>query len=369
MVLQTGTSLLTVNHIPYLIILFSGFFAWMLALGQITLKERQIKNYILITMLVSTGILQINAAFHFMCPESPCYRVSSVLSIPSCFSLGPLIYFYFQHLIYRDYRFKRKYIYHFIPGIAATVAVLFLSNKLYQWEYLHFEKLYGVAAFIILHAAMVLVFLYCLIVCYKLCVLYRQMQPRRKNIIRPGLVLIVTSIIVYILWTFHAVFHKGILEITYLFISAIIFGLYLIGNRYPEYLYILRLEASRLGYSRSQIKDIDVPAIVQSIKELFDCEKIYCDEEISLKGLADELSITPHQLSEILNEHLNKNFYQFINEFRIQDSQEMLIQDPARSIVSVATAVGFNSPSAFYTAFKKITGQTPSQYRKKADKT
>ena len=63
-----------------------------------------------------------------------------------------------------------------------------------------------------------------------------------------------------------------------------------------------------------------------------------------------------------------KNFYNFINEFRIEAAKEIL-QDPSskgKNILQIAYEVGFNSKSAFNTYFKRLTGKTPSAYRKEA---
>jgi len=97
-------------------------------------------------------------------------------------------------------------------------------------------------------------------------------------------------------------------------------------------------------------------------------EKIFCDEEITLGKLADELDITPYQLSQILNERLNKNFNTYINEYRIRESENYLIEDHKRSVLSVSYAVGFNTVTSFYNAFYKFHGMTPAQFREKSRK-
>jgi AraC-like DNA-binding protein len=96
-------------------------------------------------------------------------------------------------------------------------------------------------------------------------------------------------------------------------------------------------------------------------------EKIYRDENISLQSLSGKLSITPHQLSRIINENLNKNFPDFINTYRVEEAKRILA-DPNqadRKILTIAFDVGFNTKVAFNTAFKKHTKMTPSQFRKK----
>jgi AraC-like DNA-binding protein len=72
-----------------------------------------------------------------------------------------------------------------------------------------------------------------------------------------------------------------------------------------------------------------------------------------------------HHLTQLLNEKLEKNFYSFINEYRIGEAIDRL-NDPALqvNILSLAFDCGFNSKSSFNNYFKKITGSTPTAYRK-----
>lgn len=100
---------------------------------------------------------------------------------------------------------------------------------------------------------------------------------------------------------------------------------------------------------------------------MMDIEKIYRDENISLQSMAEKLSLSPHQLSQLLNENLNKNFWDFINTYRVEEAKRLLI-DPKRAhqkILTIAFDVGFNTKASFNQVFKRYTGMTPSQYRKK----
>ena len=93
--------------------------------------------------------------------------------------------------------------------------------------------------------------------------------------------------------------------------------------------------------------------------------KIYLETEISLEGLSASVNIPKHHLTQLLNERFKKNFYVFINEYRINEAIEKL-KDPGTgdSILSLAYDCGFNSKSSFNNYFKKVTGYTPSMYRK-----
>jgi YesN/AraC family two-component response regulator len=95
-------------------------------------------------------------------------------------------------------------------------------------------------------------------------------------------------------------------------------------------------------------------------------EKPFTYSSLKLNQLAKMIGTTPNYLSQVINEERDQNFYNFVNGYRIEEAKRM-IQDPANeqvTLLSIAYDVGFNSKSAFNTAFKKYTGTTPSQFRK-----
>ena len=98
-----------------------------------------------------------------------------------------------------------------------------------------------------------------------------------------------------------------------------------------------------------------------------DEEQPYLRGDLTLGDLSNELSISAHNLSEVINTRLGKNFYDFVNGYRVQEVQRKLT-NPAHkhfTIMALAYDAGFNSKSAFNSFFKKATGMTPSEYRRK----
>jgi AraC-like DNA-binding protein len=93
--------------------------------------------------------------------------------------------------------------------------------------------------------------------------------------------------------------------------------------------------------------------------------RIYLDPDLSLEVLATRMKMSRHHLTQLLNEKFEKNFYSFINEYRIGEAIDRL-NDPSSqvNILSLAFDCGFNSKSSFNNYFKKITGSTPTTYRK-----
>lgn len=98
---------------------------------------------------------------------------------------------------------------------------------------------------------------------------------------------------------------------------------------------------------------------------LIETHQPHLDDSISLAKLASLLGITRNQLSELLNIHKQTSFYDFLNDLRCKESVTLLrAPQTDLSIIDIAYRSGFNSRNSFYTAFKKRTGLTPSQYKK-----
>ena len=118
-------------------------------------------------------------------------------------------------------------------------------------------------------------------------------------------------------------------------------------------------------YERSGLKDNDAEAYLETILEYMTDEKPYLQNDLSLFDLSKKINIPRHYITQILSEKLNKNFFTFINEYRL-DEFKRKINDPSNShftILSLAFESGFNSKACFYSAFKKVEKITPTKYR------
>ena len=89
--------------------------------------------------------------------------------------------------------------------------------------------------------------------------------------------------------------------------------------------------------------------------------------ELTLDQLAGQLSMKAKLLSQVINEVLGQNFFDFINRYRIQEARRLLTNpvDPKVTVLEILYEVGFNSKSSFNTLFKKYTGLTPTEFRRR----
>lgn len=118
-------------------------------------------------------------------------------------------------------------------------------------------------------------------------------------------------------------------------------------------------------YYRSGLRDDSARYHLDKLERLMADERVYLDGELSLQSLADRLKISPHHLSQILNDKLKKNFYDYVNERRVEYAKQLLLQEPQLSIIDIAFDSGYNSRNSFYNAFRRHAGMTPSDYRRR----
>lgn len=127
-------------------------------------------------------------------------------------------------------------------------------------------------------------------------------------------------------------------------------------------------EAKSVGkYERSGLDDETSEIIKGKLLELMDKKKPYTNASLTLTQLAGMLSITSHNLSEVINTKFGKNFYDLVNGYRVELVKRDL-SDPAKKdlkILYIAFDAGFNSKATFNGIFKQVTTLTPSEFRKR----
>jgi AraC-like DNA-binding protein len=119
-------------------------------------------------------------------------------------------------------------------------------------------------------------------------------------------------------------------------------------------------------YSNSGLSEEDKANILSMLHKTITEQKPYLNPELSINDLAILIKCNRHHLSQVMNESLQQSFYDFINQYRVDEARQLL-SDPLKEgfkISSIAYDAGFNSLSTFNDVFKKVTGITPSAYKK-----
>ncbi len=118
-------------------------------------------------------------------------------------------------------------------------------------------------------------------------------------------------------------------------------------------------------YAGSDLKEADAKEYAEKLKRYMETDKPYLNPSITLPQLANNVKIPSYHLSQVINEIFEQNFFDFINQYRVDEVKIKILDKKYSnySLLGVAYECGFNSKSAFNRIFKKVTGQTPTQYK------
>lgn len=126
-------------------------------------------------------------------------------------------------------------------------------------------------------------------------------------------------------------------------------------------------ESTAVGaaYANSALGTEDCDRILQRLDDAMRARELWRDPTLSLKDLSEATGVRPSYITQSLNTRGGRNFYDYVNSMRI-DAAKRLLLDTDDSVTDVSLEAGFNSRSTFYTAFKRATGSTPTEFRRNA---
>ncbi len=290
---------------------------------------------------------------------------------------GPIIYLYTQGVIFRDFKLSIRNLLHLIPYLLLTVLLLSLSdftpikseeiikNNL-PWQF------YTISALMYAHFFVYLGLTYISLWKYRKIIKNKYSQIDQIN-----LDWLSFSLNTFGLLTFVSMIHNFIalaenrsvfmitLVILLIFIFYFVNRVILKALRQPEiFAGIAQNETTK--YLGSKLTSAQIEEYKEQLLNLISNEKPFLNPQVSLADLSEKLSVSTKHLSQVINQSFNKSFFDFINSYRIQEAQQILKEsrDDKLTVLEVMYEVGFNSKSSFNTAFKKETGQTPTEFRK-----
>ncbi len=160
-----------------------------------------------------------------------------------------------------------------------------------------------------------------------------------------------------------------IIDIDYFKLLALATIIYAVGYaalRRPDVFGDLLVHRNGRKYEKSALPDKFAEICLERLKHEMERQNLFRDCNLNLSKLAKAIAVSPHHLSQILNERLGQNFFDFVNYHRIEAAKRLL-RDPDKAgstILAIAYDVGFNSKSSFNAAFRRMTGMTPSAFRR-----
>ncbi len=343
-------------------------------------NNRKANRYLSIIMaLTAIDMLELYlGARGYIEPARP-YQLSI---IPYSFMFGPSIYLYFALLTARIKTISKKHLFIFAPFvIALTVNIIlqfgFDSNHLPGYViYLNLAINGGGLIFESLLYALSLYALQKYI--NRLKEYFSAIDAMKLSLFRGALVVLIMIVIfIFLPFTREGHVRQGydILDVIAILFGLVLgFGMAFFAAVQPEILNRVRLidkavpqdePASSPRYEKLRLPASKEENYVKKLRNYMSENKPFLNEELTLQDLADEISLSTHHLSMILNIHFKQNFFNFINSYRVDEVKQKL-SDPNyknQNILTIALNAGFNSKSTFNTMFKKFTGKTPKEFR------
>ncbi|MCU0407841.1 MAG: AraC family transcriptional regulator [Bacteroidales bacterium] len=125
-----------------------------------------------------------------------------------------------------------------------------------------------------------------------------------------------------------------------------------------------------IKYQKSSLSDDDKEAILKKIRHELEINRYYANNLASLSGLSKQINESSHHVSQVINEKLGQSFFELLAFYRVEQARKIITGDKGGKITieELAEMVGYNSKSSFNTAFRKLTSQTPSEFRKSVNK-
>jgi AraC-like DNA-binding protein len=379
---------ISLTDILFILIIFQLLFLSLYLLTQE--KGKRISNLLLGLFFL---FISINLLDFFLLQEGFYISNPQLAGLGSCLPLlfGPLIYFYTNSVIYKNFSFSSRNFLHFLPFLVLCAGTEYYylgkSNSgqekiLSDFRSHHFPLLISIISTLIFIQFLIYVIASLILVSrYKRA--SRQYFSDSKNMNVSWLyttliffiaIIIISAVNGVIAQTNWAKYYLTVFNFIILSMLLFIIRVMLKALHKPDFFSISTEEELRIQSSGSHIKSSLKPdnreagRIAQIVLEYVKNNKPYLDAELTLDQLASQLSIRPRALSQTINEELGQNFYDFINRNRIEEASRLLTNPKDRKItvLEVLYEVGFNSKSSFNTLFKKYTGLTPSEFKKKS---
>lgn len=170
--------------------------------------------------------------------------------------------------------------------------------------------------------------------------------------------------------TYFTLSHLGIIdtEHDYIIMYVITFFIGMIsyfGYKQPEIFEGLSMNKVLpfKKYRKTGLTENHALELKDTLTSYFQKNKPYLNSDLRLNDLAENLNLSRHHTSQIINEHFDASFFDFVNSYRIEEAKKLLSNKNDLTITDIIFSSGFNNRVSFYKAFKKHTGTTPSAYK------
>lgn len=371
-------------------VLISGMFMSLFLMILVVRKKNRIRSDVYLACIFAVYALAIAGAYIETFNIRNNFPYPGLMNIGWLFLLlyGPFLWFYIQSVSNHRFRFKAMYLLHFTPFALFSTLQYFTFFNLPSAERIHIVQSEQFTQLEAYYASVIAIGISTLgYNIWALILLHRH----RRNIERQfsstehidlnwlkGLTwasLIVFSLNV-LLFNLNNVFrfagYYELSQIAYLFASFYVVYLGYFGIRQGKVFIdnpaLLIEPLADEHKSGTNTMDGESARLVEALTRLMEQQQPYLDPELNLARLSSMANLRPEILSEVINNTLHQNFFDYINKHRIEEFKMMCLRTDKKhlSIMGLAYECGFNSKAAFYRAFGKFEGTTPTAYISKS---
>lgn len=327
-------------------------------------KKKHLSNYFLGILLLVLSIRIGKSVFLFFKPDLP--RIYLQIGLSVCFFIGPALFYFVKSSIEQTIVIPNKWKWNFVILLAVIlpVGIAFPYETYPKYWNLYFVKIIYLQWFVYILATGFLL----------RRMLYKLFSKRKTATesnssgfekwllsIYVGNILIFTSYALSLMSINYPIYISGSVAYT---VILYIFILKLLYRKKTDDL----LSASSNKYGSKKVDNDTAAALIEKLHQLMAEKKAYRNSNLTLSELSKEINISVHQLSQLLNDNMGKNFTAFINEYRINEACTIMVSENKLTLEGIGYEVGFNSKSTFFATFKKLKGTTPAIFLQNATK-
>ncbi|HBS05581.1 MAG TPA: hypothetical protein DEA96_11480 [Leptospiraceae bacterium] len=296
------------------------------------------------------------------------------LYVPFVYLVGPCIFFSFLDALNEDYRIQPARYLAFAPAV--TILLIFCLVWVFspsQFAYRQLDYFQSREATWIDYLNVLGLFssvVYCGLIAKSLPEIFSLEALKNEKSARTLLSILITAAILTMVATIGLALRSEFVYFGVSLSGALFLPInFILKSRTPELFADLEMviEEARHKpegeqYKISRLEGVDLKELQLALDRLMRKERMFLDEDLTLKELALQANVKPYQLTEFLNTRLKMNFARYVNHFRVEEAIRILRDEPEANILSVAYQVGFNSKANFNLAFKSIKGMSPRKY-------
>lgn len=275
------------------------------------------------------------------------------IGISACFFIGPFYYLYCNSIINPNGRVMRYWKLHLVLLTTVIGAIGF---------YFPYRPSYGIWQDYLMNAIYLQWLIYMILSALVLGPLVAKKITGKEKLpsVYSWLINVyfgVLAILMAYLTGYYTSYIAGALTFSVITYFLLLFFIFNKNKKGVLYLNSIKKNKQRIPVEEAEL-------LLDRFRALMQHEKIYLNPNLKSQEVASRLDLSVHQFSNLLNEHAGKRFSEIINEYRIAFSKELLRSNTNLTLEAIGNESGFNSKTSFYTAFRKLVGQTPAQFLK-----